>query len=690
MILPGRPTPLGASWDGEGVNFALYSGHAQGVELCLFDQNGGETARHWLPHQCDGVWHGYLPSCRPGQAYGYRVHGRWAPLEGLRFNPAKLLIDPYARQLSGSFAWNPAVFDFDPDKPEPEPRINTLDSAPFVPRSVVRAASGPLRPGPRIPWSETLLYETNLRGYTMAHPQVPALARGKFAGMRNKHVLAYIKSLGITAIELLPVQAFIDEQHLHEKGLRNFWGYNSINFFAPEARLGHTDPVAEFRDMANAIHDAGLELILDVVFNHTGESGSTGPSLSFRGIDNLAYYRTRPGAPGEYINDSGCGNTLDADHPRVRELVITSLKYWAGEMGVDGFRFDLATILGRSAEGFNPQHPLLTGIANDPALATLKLIAEPWDPGPGGYQLGHFPGRWAEWNDRYRDTVRRFWRGDEGLAGGLASRLHGSADLFEPSGREPHASINFVTSHDGFTLSDLVSFEDRYNQANGEDNRDGHAHNFSSNYGVEGETDDPGILHTRRRQRLNMLATLMFSQGTPMLLAGDEFGNSQDGNNNAYAQDNPVAWLDWSGLERDPGFSESVRRMIQVRRRCALLRQSRYRHGETDNDLGWPNLQWLGPCGTSLVGDAWANLRAKAAVFSEVSRGDGQAVAILINGSSEEVSYSLPDPQAGACWSLEFTSGEAGAQSADKCVWKLDAGSIACLCLTWGRTADHR
>jgi isoamylase len=684
MIQAGRPTPLGASWDGEGVNFALYSGDARGVELCLFDDSGVETARHWLPDHCDGVWHGYLPTCRPGQRYGYRVHGRWAPLEGLRYNPAKLLIDPYARQLVGSFTWNPAVFDFDPGCSDPEPRINTRDSAPYVPRSVVRDASVPARPGPRIPWSETIIYEANLRGFTMAHPRVPESERGRFTGMRNKDVLAYIKSLGITAIELLPVHAFIDEQHLHEKGLRNFWGYNSINFFAPEARLANADPLAEFRDMANAIHDAGLELILDVVFNHTGESGSTGPSLSFRGIDNLAYYRTQPGKPGEYINDTGCGNTLDADHPRVRELVISSLKYWAGDMGVDGFRFDLATVLGRSAQGYDPRHALLTRITDDPALAGVKLIAEPWDPGPGGYQLGRFPGRWAEWNDRYRDTVRRFWRGDEGLAGDLASRLHGSADVFEGSGRGPLASINFVTSHDGFTLTDLVSFEDRYNHGNGEDNRDGHVHNFSSNYGVEGETDDPSVLYTRRRQRLNMLATLMLSQGTPMLLAGDDFGNSQGGNNNAYAQDNPVGWLDWSGLERDPGFSEAVGRMIQVRRRCALLRQSVYRHGEEGNDQGWPNLQWLGPCGTTLVGDVWATLRAKAAVFSEVSRDGGQAVAILINGSSEEVSYSLPDPQAGPGWNLEFTSGDASVQSQDGRLWKLGEYSIACLCQSWG------
>jgi glycogen operon protein len=666
------------------VNFALYSSAAQGVELCLYDASRRETARHWLPDQYDGVWHGYLPRCRPGQRYGYRVHGRYAPEEGLRCNPAKLLIDPYARQLSGGFSWNPAVFDFDPTNGDAELRINTRDSAPYVPLGVVRADSEPVRPGPRIPWSETIIYETNLRGFTMAHPCVPELQRGRFAGMRNKDVLAYIKSLGISAIELLPVHAFIDEQHLHDKGLRNFWGYNSISFFAPEPRFGNTDPVAEFREMVNAVHDAGLELILDVVFNHTGESGGVGPSLSFRGIDNLAYYRTPGDAPGEYINDSGCGNTLDADHPRVRELVIDSLRYWAGDMGVDGFRFDLATILGRSGDGYNPQHALLTEIETDPALERVKLIAEPWDPGPGGYQLGRFPGRWAEWNDRYRDTVRRFWRGDEGIAGELASRLHGSSDLFEHSGRRPHASINFVTSHDGFTLSDLVSFEHRHNQANGEDNRDGHAHNFSSNCGVEGETDDPVILYTRRRRRLNMLATLLFSQGTPMLLAGDEFGNSQDGNNNAYAQDNPVGWLDWSGVEKDSEFHAAVRGMIQVRRRCALLRQARYRHGEEDKESGWPNLQWLGPCGTTLAGDDWANLRAKAAVFAATSRAGFRAVAILINGSPKAVTYTLPGVPLESGWTLEFTSGEARAVSSDKFTWELGESSIACLCLAWG------
>jgi isoamylase len=679
MMQPGRPSPLGASWDGEGVNFALYSSGAQGVELCLFETDGRQSSRYWLPGRKEGVWCGYLPGCRPGQHYGYRVHGSYAPEQGLRFNPAKLLIDPYARKLSGNFSWNPAVFDYDPQGDPDRLRISTLDSAPFVPRGVVCGAPVAANQGPRIPWAETIIYETNLRGFTMAHPRIPESERGSFHGMRNKDVLAYLKALGITAVELLPVQPFVHERFLHQRGLRNFWGYNSINFFALEPRYARHDPMVEFREMVNAIHDAGLEIILDMVFNHTGEGDRLGPSLSFRGIDNLSYYRAEIGNPGEYVNDTGCGNTMNADHPRVRELVTSSLEYWAADMGVDGFRFDLATVLGRSDRGFDPGHALLREIQDSPRLAGVKLIAEPWDIGSGGYQLGRFPAGWAEWNDRFRDTARRFWRGDEGMAGELARRLHGSADLFEASGRGPQSSINFITSHDGFTLADLVSYETRHNEANGEDNRDGHAHNFSCNYGIEGTTTDPRILQLRRRQRLNLLATLMFSQGTPMLLAGDEFGNSQDGNNNAYAQDNPVGWLDWSGLERDPEFTQAVRRMIQVRRHCSLLRQSRYRHGDAGGVQDWPDLQWLGPGGASLSGDEWFSARAKAVVFTGLPEDPGRSVALLINGTRGEVTYHLPGGPPETGWSLEFASGQASAVSRDRLAWTLDGLCIACL-----------
>ena len=679
MIQAGRPKPLGAHWDGQGVNFALYSAAAESVELCLFDDQDREAGHYRLTECTDGVWHGYLPHCRPGQRYGYRVHGRYDPAKGLRCNPAKLLIDPYARRLSGDFSWSPAVFDFDALDENGEFIPCHRDSAPFMPKSVVSGPQEALGKGPGIPWKETILYEANVRGYTMRHPAVPEGDRGKFAGLRNKDVLAYLKALGITSLELLPVQAFIDEQFLARRGLKNFWGYNSLNFFTPESRYAGTDPVAEFRDMVNAIHDAGIEVILDVVYNHTAEGGADGPTLSFRGIDNLAYYRTSPGQPGLYVNDTGCGNTLDADHPRVRELVLDSLRYWVTEMGVDGFRFDLATVLGRSADGFHHDHALLGEITGDRVLRGAKLISEPWDPGPGGYHLGAFPSGWAEWNDRYRDCVRRYWRGDKGLAGEFAGRLHGSAEIFEPSARKPWASVNFLTSHDGFTLSDLVSYADKHNEANGEENRDGHQHNYSSNHGVEGPTDDESINQHRRRQRLNMLATLMFSQGTPMLLAGDEFGNSQAGNNNAYAQDNQTGWLDWSGLETDRAFLEQVRSLIQLRRTTPLLRQDEYRHGRSSSRLGWPDIQWLRPDGSRLSGEDWHPTRSKAVVFADAQGGSSSAVAILINGSSKPVSFKLPGANNDCRWSVGFASEETSLERLGSCEWQLGGHCIACL-----------
>ncbi len=575
---PGTPAPLGATPDEGGVNFAVYSSVADAVELCLFTRHGRPERSYRLPACTDGVWHGYLPGCRPGQRYGYRVHGPWQPQAGLRCNPNKLLLDPYCREISGDFTWHEAVFDYVPGNGEFT--MSTTDSAAWVPMSVV---CGPhdvaLQRGPEVPWSATVIYETNLRGYTMRHPEVPDAQRGTFAGMRNGTVLDYLKSLGITAVELLPIQAYIDEHHLAKRGLRNFWGYNTVAFFAPMPRFAAGSARHEFVGMVNAIHDAGLEVILDIAFNHTGESDGRGPTLAFRGLDNQAYYRLEPENPAAYINDTGTGNTINADHPQVQALVLDCLRYWSRELGVDGFRFDLATILGRHAHGFSTEHPLLAAISADPALSGVKLIAEPWDPGPGGYQLGHFPARWAEWNDKYRDTVRRFWRGDADMNGRFARRLHGSADIFDNRGRAPFASVNFVTSHDGFTLADLVSFEHRHNEANGEDNRDGHAHNYSCNHGVEGDTGDQAILAARRRHRLNLLASLMLSQGTPMLLAGDEFGNSQGGNNNAYAQDNETGWLDWSGLDGDPGFALEVRELIHLRREWPLLRLPQYLHG---------------------------------------------------------------------------------------------------------------
>ena len=648
MIQPGNPATLGASAEKDGVNFAVYAGSASAVELCLFDESGHQAATHYLPEQFNGVWHGFLPGCSAGQRYGYRAHGAWNPDQGLRHNPAKLLLDPYARALSDAFRWDPAVFDFEPGHKRPYWHKNERDSAPFVPLSVV---TGPYDrhefQRPAVPWSGAIIYEANVRGYTMRHPDIPEAERGRLRGMSNGSILRYLKALGITSLELMPVHAKIDEQFLAKKGLRNFWGYNSIHYFVPDSGFCGPDPTAEFIEMVDAIHDAGIEVILDVVYNHTGEGGDGGPTLSFRGLDNLAYYRTEPGKPGQYINDTGCGNTLNTDHIRAQNLVLDSLRYWHRDLGVDGFRFDLATVLGRTPEGFSKPHSLLHRISSDPGLWGAKLIAEPWDPGPGGYQLGRFPVEWAEWNDRYRDAVRRFWRGDAGLDSEFARRIHGSADLFEHDGRNPSASINVVAAHDGFTLMDLVSYDKRHNLANGEENRDGQRHNYSCNHGVEGETGDSDILALRRRQRLNMLATLFFSQGTPMLLAGDEFGNSQDGNNNAYAQDNEIGWVDWSGLQEDPEFQAEVRRLIRLRRDLPLLRQARYIHGRMPTDSGWCDIGWWHPDGRPMRKEDWNGNRQLALIFSSHAdqKDDSpiiEAVALLYNASPEDVIFRLP------------------------------------------------
>jgi len=633
MIESGRPTPLGATADPSGTNFAVYSSVAQRVELCLFDSSGRQTKSLDLPECTDGVWHGYLPDCRIGQPYGYRVHGPYAPDRGLRCNSHKLLIDPYARALSGQFDWHESAFD-----------SNDLDSAGHVPKSVVSETVGDLpTTRPRIPWSDMVIYETNVRGYTMRHPDVPEADRGKFAGMCNAQVLEYLKALGITSLELMPVHEFIDEHHLHKQGLRNFWGYNTISFFAPSSRYANVDARAEFVDMVRGIHDAGIEVILDVVYNHTGESDTNGPTLSFRGLDNLSYYSAEAGSPGEYINDTGCGNTVNADHPRVQQLILDSLRYWHRDMGVDGFRFDLAPVLGRHDHGFSPSHPLLQAISSDETLHDAILVAEPWDPGPAGYQLGQFPARWSEWNDKYRDDVRRFWRGDDGAAGDFAKRLHGSADVFEASGRPPSASVNLVSNHDGFTLADVVSYEQRHNEANGENNRDGHVHNFSRNYGAEGPSDDPSILSLRRRQRLNMLASLLLSQGTPLLLAGDEFGHSQKGNNNAYAQDNETSWLDWSRVDDDPEFLDQVRELVRLRRDEPLLRSQQFVHDEN-------SISWRKPDGQRISDADWDMTRAFGLLIGDA------AILALINGSNDDVQFSLPENNDASGWQLLFSS----------------------------------
>ncbi|HSM31463.1 MAG TPA: glycogen debranching protein GlgX [Woeseiaceae bacterium] len=674
----GSPAPLGATPDDNGVNFAVYSSVAESVELCLYSKRGKPERSYRLPGCTDGVRHGYLPGCQPGQRYGYRVHGPWQPDAGLRCNPNKLLVDPYCRELDGTFTWHEAVFDYLPGADALT--MSPLDSAGHVPLSVgCSPLDTILDERPSVPWSETVIYETNLRGYTMRHPEVPEADRGTFAGMQNGAVLDYLRSLGVTSVELLPVQAYIDEHHLAKRGLRNFWGYNTIAFFAPMPRFAAGEARRDFVDMVNAIHGAGMEVILDIAFNHTGESDGSGPTLCFRGLDNQAYYRLEPGDPAAYINDTGTGNTLNADHPRAQALVLDCLRYWSGELGVDGFRFDLATILGRHAHGFSAQHPLLAAISADPRLQDVKLIAEPWDPGPGGYQLGQFPDRWAEWNDKYRDTARRFWRGDAGMNGEFARRLHGSADIFDHRGRAPFASVNFVTSHDGFTLADVVGYKRRHNEANGEQNRDGHAHNYSCNHGVEGDTDNADILAVRRRHRLNLLASLLLSQGTPMLLAGDEFGNSQGGNNNAYAQDNETGWLDWSGLEYDPEFMLEVRELIHLRKEWPLLRLPEYLHGEAEIGSSIVHIDWLNAEGKPMNEHDWSGPAPFKVMLAESSTdGAKSQAAVLFNNRNEAIEFRLPNGTPGKPWRVAWSADEASVAD-DGCSFTARARSITFL-----------
>ncbi|WP_019398526.1 glycogen debranching protein GlgX [Pseudoxanthomonas sp. GW2] len=604
----GTPYPLGATWDGLGVNFALYSRHATRVELCLFDERGREQERIVLPEYTDEIWHGYLPDARPGQRYGYRVHGPYEPDAGHRFNPHKLLLDPYAKQVAGELKWAPHLFGYTLGHRDLDLSFDRRDSAPYMPKCVVidPAFTWGRERAPATPWDRTVVYEAHVRGLTMRNGAIPEGLRGTFAGLRHDAVISHLKYLGVTAIELLPVHAFVDDQYLLDKGLRNYWGYNSIGFFAPHPRYLSGTSVTEFKQMVARMHDAGLEVILDVVYNHTAEGNELGPTLSFKGIDNTGYYRLADDRR-YYINDTGTGNTFDLTNAGALRMVMDSLRYWVREMRVDGFRFDLATILGRERTGFDASCSFLDAVRQDPMLAHVKLIAEPWDIGPGGYQLGNFAPGWAEWNDKFRDNVRALWRGDPGQLAEFATRFTGSADLFDHHGRKPHSSVNFVTAHDGFTLRDLVSYNDKHNLANGEDGRDGSDNNISWNHGAEGETDDPEINALRARQMRNLLATLLLSQGTPMLPSGDEFGHSQQGNNNAYCQDNELAWLDWEaaaapGPQRQAAF---VRRLLRLRRHYPQLRRRRFFMGEYDRAHGLHDIAWFRPDGSAMEEGDW-------------------------------------------------------------------------------------
>ncbi|MDO9638728.1 MAG: glycogen debranching protein GlgX [Pseudotabrizicola sp.] len=601
----GRPWPMGATLDGDGVNFAVFSAHAELIELCLFSSDGRKEMARLPFRERDGdIWHMHVGGLTPGTVYGFRAHGPYAPERGHRFNPHKLLLDPYARALEGRLRWSDAVMGYKIGSSRGDLSFDTRDSAFAVPKAVVTDTSFTWGDdaAPRTPRSETVIYEAHVKALTQLHPGVDKPLRGSYLALASDPVIAHLQKLGVTAIELLPVQAFPDDRFLVAKGLRNHWGYNTLAFFAPEPRYMTKGALWEFQTMVRRLHVAGIEVILDVVYNHTAEGDQWGPTLCYRGLDNASYYRLADGGR-HYVNDTGTGNTLNLTHPMVLRMVMDSLRYWVEVAHVDGFRFDLATVLGREPHGFDPNGGFFDAIRQDPVLSRVKLIAEPWDIGPGGYQLGGYPHPFHEWNDRFRDGVRRFWRGDPGMTPDLAKRLLGSAERFDHSGRSATSSVNFLTAHDGFTLEDLVSFTVKRNLANGEDNRDGHSDNHSDNMGVEGPSDDPAVLAARALRKRNLLATLMLSQGVPMLLAGDELGHSQGGNNNAYAQDNAVTWLDWS--QPDTQLADFIARLTALRRAHPVLRQRRFLHARKRAADGLADVAWRKPDGTSPTPQDW-------------------------------------------------------------------------------------
>src|SRR4051812_34162492 len=665
-VREGLPHPRGATWDGKGVNFSLFSANATKVEVCIFDESGAtEKERIELPEFTSEVWHGYVPDLRPGTVYGYRVHGPYAPDEGHRFNPNKLLLDPYARAHIGSLEWDPAVFGYTVGADNADLSFDERDSAPFMPKCVVVDPNfdwARESVWKRVLWDRAVVYELHVRGYTKLHPGVPENERGTFAGLAHKAVIDYIKSLGVTSVELMPVHTFINDSHLLDKGLTNYWGYNSIGFFAPDPRYS-ADPakcLQEFKEMVARFHDAGLEVIMDVVYNHTAEGNEKGATLSFKGIDNASYYRLMLDNKRYYINDTGTGNTLNFSHPRVIQLVTDSLRYWVEDMHVDGFRFDLGTILAREPGGFDTFNGFMKAAMQDPVLGRVKLIAEPWDCGPGGYQLGRFPPGWAEWNDQFRDTVRDYWRG-EANAAALAPRICASPDAFNRRGRQPWASVNFITAHDGFTLNDLVTYNDKHNEANGEDNRDGHSHNRSWNHGTEGPTDDEAIRGLRKRQMKNMLATLLLSQGTPMLLAGDEFGRTQHGNNNAYCQDNELSWVDWNHDDRAQRLIRFVQKLTGLRHRYPVLRRTRFLTGEYNEAIEVRDVAWINATGDEMQQEHWtdANVRCfgmlidgRAQPTGIRRRGEEATLLIIFNPWHDLVKFTLPKSLGGRQWKL--------------------------------------
>ena len=659
----GKNHPLGASWDGHGTNFAIFSAHATKVELCLFSPDGEkELQRVVLPELTDGIWHGYLPEVTPGTIYGFRVHGPYEPESGHRFNPNKLLLDPYATAHFGDLIWNPAVFGYKMESGD-DTTFDERDSAPFMPKcSVVDPNFDWTGDRARKPfsWDGMVIYEMHVKGYTKQHPAVPEHLRGTYAGLGTKEVISYIKSLGVTSVELLPIHTFINDSQLLEKGLKNYWGYNSIGFFAPDPRYAaeRQDSLREFKEMVARFHEGGLEVILDVVYNHTAEGNEKGPTLSFKGIDNASYYRLLPDNQRYYINDTGTGNTMNVSNARVIQMLTDSLRYWVQQTNVDGFRFDLGTILAREANGFDNQSGFLKACMQDPVLNSAKLIAEPWDCGPGGYQVGGFPPGWAEWNDKFRDTVRDFWKG-AAPATALGPRLCASGDMFNHQGRRPWACVNLLTAHDGFTLNDLVTYNEKHNEANGEDNKDGSSDNRSWNCGVEGPTDDPEINTLRERQLRNLLATLLLSQGTPMLLAGDEFGRSQKGNNNAYCQDSEISWLDWNIKDKGHKLIEFTKKLTDLRHKFPILRRNLFLTGGRDDEYDLKDVTWINANGSEMDQAQWSDaemrclgmlLDGRAQPTGIRQRGSLATLLIVLNGHHDLVNFTLPATSGGSYW----------------------------------------
>jgi glycogen operon protein len=698
VVWPGKPYPLGATWDGEGVNFALFSERAEKVELCLFDPSGRrETYRVFMPEYTDQVWHCYLPEARPGFVYGYRVHGPYDPEKGQRFNRHKLLLDPYARQIQNGMKWHDSLFGYKIGSRHEDLSFDRRDSAPGMLKGIVidPAFTWGADTPPRTPWHRTVIFETHVKGFTIQHPEVPPPLRGTYAGLATAPIVDYLKQLGVTAVELMPVHTFVDDRTLVERGLRNYWGYNSIGFFAPEPGYCAGYSINEFKTMVKVLHSAGIEVILDVVYNHTAEGNHLGPTLSFRGIDNEAYYRLTPEDPRHYTDYTGTGNTLNMRHPRVLQLIMDSLRYWVLEMHVDGFRFDLAATLARELHEVDRLGAFLDIIHQDPVLSQVKLIAEPWDLGEGGYQVGKFPVGWAEWNDKYRDAVRSYWKGDGGLIGELAYRITGSSDLYARSGRKPYASINFVTAHDGFTLQDLVSYNSKHNEANGEDNRDGTDNNRSWNCGAEGPTDDPEVNKTRARQKRNLVATLLFSQGVPMFLAGDEIGHTQSGNNNAYCQDNEISWLDWDAEQVDQEMLEFVQKVMQIRKDHPVFRRRNFFQGRKIRGADIKDIVWLDPDGKEMTDEEWNQEFARCLGVTLAGQAledvdeRGQRIRddnflLLMNAHHEEIPFTLMTPPSGMGWFVLLdtscqTSRQASAFYSGRDSYPLQARSLALL-----------